>query len=375
MCMVALSASAQLWKEAMYEQYSHNNYTRYEPFNQAIDQTGFDSDLMEAALFYETNRYRAANGKKPLEFDHNLSACARNHTVDMINHNFFSTTSPVEGKKTTADRLKQVGYGRNGYDELIASCSISESYSATAKYIVNEMWAKSSSEDLLDTDYTHLASGAAFYSKGSYIYVKVTHDLLTKLAAVAQADNTRAQVSSAWTKREIDAANTAKDCPYMNQLERDVMLYVNLARMYPKRFIEIEVAGYEHPEGFSVHDGFPGYKSSLIAELRALQPLQPFVPDQELYGYAQCWAEESGRLGLRGHNRVKCAKYAYAAECCSYGVYTAIDIALQWLIDDNVPSLGHRHICLSPKYTHGGISHMGHSTAGHCTVLNVTARH
>ncbi|WP_147294295.1 hypothetical protein [Pontibacter diazotrophicus] len=64
---------------------------------------------------------------------------------------------------------------------------------------------------------------------------------------------------------------------------------------------------------------------------------------------AKCFARESAELGIVGHKRVKCEKENYA-ECCAYGNETGRKIALQFLIDYDVPSLRHRNDCLTHVY-------------------------
>lgn len=372
LCCIASGSYAQIWTEQMYEKYSYKNYTSYAPFTRPMAETDYDNELMSAALFYETNRQRALNGLEQLEFDYNLYVCAYNHSVDMVNNNFFSSNSPVEGNTTMTDRLALVGYTHCAATEELAYCSVKETYAATAQYIVKEFWMQSPSRNhsILSNEYTHLGSGGVIYQNGSSISVKVTQTYMHKAPDMATLSSQPAKLTKAWTDEEIQAANTARSCTYMTQLERDVMLYINLARLYPKRFAEIEVRNYEHAEGFGVFPTFPEYKQSLLNTLCSMNPVQALYPCYEYYESAYCWAEESGRFGIRGHNRVTCKKLN-VAECCSYGVFTAIDITLQWLIDDQVPSLGHRKNCLHPEYSKAGISHALHSSEGHCTVLDL----
>ena len=212
---------------------------------------------------------------------------------------------------------------------------------------------------------------AGTYSAADYVNNK--HN--TSASSNSQQSSNKVQTpqasnTNAWTNEELCAANTAATCPYMTQLERDVMMYINLARLYPKKFARIEVEDYEHAEGLGVYPSFPQYKQSLLKMLNSMEPAQALYPRYEYYQAAYCWAEESGRLGISGHSRVSC-ETLNVAECCSYVVHTAIDITLQWLIDDNVPSLGHRINCLNPEYSKAGISYMPHSTAGQCTVLDL----
>lgn len=186
------------------------------------------------------------------------------------------------------------------------------------------------------------------------------------VAIAGYADN-RQTYSASWTEDEVRAANTVGSATYMSQLERDVMICINLARLYPRKFAQIEVAPYGKQ---MTSPSFPQYKQSLMQTLQTMEPVSAIVPAYEYYLSAYCWAEESGRLGIIGHARVECEK-VNVAECCSYGVCTPMDITLQWLIDDNVASLGHRINCLSPRYTQGGVAHMPHKVWKYCTVLDI----
>ena len=100
-----------------------------------------------------------------------------------------------------------------------------------------------------------------------------------------------------------------------------------------------------------------------------MRPRQPLKPDLTMYKLARCWAKESGESGLVGHNRVQCEK-GFMAECCSYGKSTALGIVLQLLIDHGVPSLGHRKICLSDKYSLVGATISTHLTYRFTSVLD-----
>lgn len=192
--------------------------------------------------------------------------------------------------------------------------------------------------------------------------------LVFSCLAIVGYSNQRQSYSTEWTEEELRAANTVSSATYMTPLERDVMICINLARLYPRKFAQIEVAPFEMDA--SVSPTFAAYKQSLMQTLQTMEPVCAIVPSYEYYLAAYCWAEESGRLGVIGHSRVECEK-VNVAECCSYGVDTPIGITLQWLIDDNVASLGHRINCLSPSYKQGGVAHMPHSVWRYCTVLDI----
>lgn len=166
----------------MYDEYTYKNYTKYSAFNQPIDENNYDLDLMEAAIFYETNRQRAKYKLSPLKHDANLSLCARNHSLDMVNYNFFSHESPVPGKTVPQDRLAEVD--RDGYTacENLVFVSVRKSYAETAKYMVEEKWMKSKGHraNILRANMTYLGCGVAFYRDGDYFYAKATQNFISR---------------------------------------------------------------------------------------------------------------------------------------------------------------------------------------------------
>lgn len=178
--MMVTAVMAQ-WTMEMYDNYTYANYTSYAPFNQSLESTSYDMDLLEAAVFYETNRQRVRNGLTQLQPDYNLLVCAHNHSVDMVNHNFFSHTSPVPGKATPADRMQQVGYGACWSAENIVYCPIEPSYAATAKRLL-ELWMNSPGHraNILTARYTHLGCGTACYVSDGFVYVKATQNFMEK---------------------------------------------------------------------------------------------------------------------------------------------------------------------------------------------------
>ena len=172
-----------------------------------------------------------------------------------------------------------------------------------------------------------------------------------------------------WTAEELSAANTASHAVFMTSQERDVVKYVNLARLYPRKFIRVEVEGYELPSNYVRSATFESYRQSLIDTLQARQPVAAVVPDEAMFLMARKWAVESGEAGLCGHDR-SMSEAQFGGECCSYGWNDARRIVLSLLIDDGVESLGHRIICLSPNYSKLGVSNEAHKMYRYCSVLD-----
>jgi hypothetical protein len=173
-----------------------------------------------------------------------------------------------------------------------------------------------------------------------------------------------------WTNEQLDNANTAKDIEYISNAERDAIMYINLARLYPKDFAKYEVENYYGPERFGNYLENSPYRKSLISTLNTMTPVKALQFDQTLYEYAKCFAKEQGEEGSTGHVRKTCADGNFA-ECCSYGMETGKDIALQWLIDHDVTSLGHRENCLNNEYTKIGLSCYTHAEYDFCCVADM----
>jgi len=178
------------------------------------------------------------------------------------------------------------------------------------------------------------------------------------------------QPSKYFTSIEIKKANTAINTKYLTVTEKEIFLYVNLARMYPKKFLKMyhDYADLYEGKG-KLQTNY--YFKTLTKELQTLKPVPALWPDKQMYETAKCWATEAGKAGVTGHNRKNCKK-SYYAECCSYGSDTALDIIMALLIDEDVKSLGHRKICLSSSYALVGISKQPHSYWRTNTVLDFT---
>jgi Cysteine-rich secretory protein family len=174
----------------------------------------------------------------------------------------------------------------------------------------------------------------------------------------------------AWTETQLDSADTGKDINDITEVEKDVIRYINLARLYPQDFLKNEVENYTGNERYGDYVKNSPYKRSLIKELRNRKPVNVLRFDKSLYEYAKCFAKESGDAGAVTHKRKKCAG-GYFAECCSYGMDTGKDVALQWLIDDKTPNLGHRINCLNKEYSLVGISMHSHKVYRYCVVADM----
>ena len=159
-----------------------------------------------------------------------------------------------------------------------------------------------------------------------------------------------------------DQANTAKNAPYLSNKEKDVILYMNLARLNGNWFIKHI---YDKKTSF-VSQFSLSYKKSLVKDLKKIKDLPMLKPAKGLTKAARYHAKDMGKIGKIGHNSsdgtstfVRIKKYAqggFMAENCQYGHEAAIDIVLDLLIDDKIPSLGHRKNILNRNFSYVGVA-------------------
>jgi hypothetical protein len=174
----------------------------------------------------------------------------------------------------------------------------------------------------------------------------------------------------AWTRAQLDSANTAKEADHLTAAEKEAIQYINLARLYPQMFVSNELENYTGPSRYGEYLKNSSYKKSLIREMSVMKPVGALMYDKAMYELASCFAAEIGKAGLVTHKRKKCPD-GYLAECCSFGMDTGKDIAMQWLIDDKSPGLGHRINCLNQAYSLVGIAVHDHKAYSTCAVADM----
>ena len=82
-----------------------------------------------------------------------------------------------------------------------------------------------------------------------------------------------------WTDIERETANTAATASYLSTTEKQIIYYLNLARLYPKKFALLEVKDYYLNNNLTDSK----YKKSLLKELNNMEPLNALQPKEALY--------------------------------------------------------------------------------------------
>ena len=177
--------------------------------------------------------------------------------------------------------------------------------------------------------------------------------------------------SKEWDKAEYLVCNTAANANYMTAEEKKLICILNMARMNPQLFCSTVVKKYPTSTGQTSLLNTSYYKS-LVKTMNSMKKMGLLQPDMTCYTSAQCHAATSGSTGYTGHERQtdSCLnKRSFNGECCDYGHDQALDILMSLLIDNNVPSLGHRTICLY-AYKTLGVSIQPHITWRHIAVMD-----
>ena len=172
--------------------------------------------------------------------------------------------------------------------------------------------------------------------------------------------------SQEWTDEQLEEANTAASVKYLTDTEKEVIQFINLCRLYPAEFADIEVKKYNGIPGIK-DPSLKKYKASLLKDLAKREPCDALEIDKALNDDAKCFAGELSRSNRVGHERKDCRERQYA-ECLAFGNQTAKQIVMEWLIDSGVASLGHRKNCLNSRFGKTGISIAPHREYGKCAV-------
>lgn len=187
----------------------------------------------------------------------------------------------------------------------------------------------------------------------------------------ADTINPLSKFSKEWTHPKYLVCNSAKDSCFLTQNEKQVIFILNLARTNPSLFLNSIVKRYPEITGKTRLVNSSYYKSLLVF-LQIQTQLPVLQPARALFESAHCHAINAGKIGYVGHDRQSenCKKVEYfLGECCSYGSGDPLEIVMQLLIDEEVPSLGHRKILFTP-YTKIGVSIKPHVTYGWNSVLD-----
>jgi len=161
-----------------------------------------------------------------------------------------------------------------------------------------------------------------------------------------------------WDEETVKKARTAEDADFLNEEEKKVILYTNLARTNGSLFASTFLDEYIRIKKLKPNN----YTRSLYDDLQQVSNLPMLIPERDLYKVARDHASWSGKKGYEGHKGFKqrykpmMEKYVEVGENIYYGPYTPLEIVIQLLVDEGIEDLGHRKNLLSPEFNSVGVA-------------------
>lgn len=212
--------------------------------------------------------------------------------------------------------------------------------------------------------------------------------LLTFNVANAQS----VSAADSWTKEEFERANTAKNVDYLNEEEKKIVLYMNLARIDGEKFFKtyfqdftaaynIDMQQYSNYNELKINRKDKYYRG-LEKDLKEIKGLPVFSPDETLTWIAQQHAKDMNKNNLAGHNssdgrtvKDRIAKYYTGramAENLAFGFSKGLANVCMLLLDKDVPDLGHRKNILNTSYNLSlvGVNIGKHPGYKYCAVMD-----
>lgn len=181
-----------------------------------------------------------------------------------------------------------------------------------------------------------------------------------------------AAYSNEWNDIKYSKCNTAANAVYMSSAEKEIIYILNLIRTYPALFAKTVLKKYPALSGNDHLADDKYYFQSLVDTLLTMQPKAMLLPNDACFQSAKSHAWQSGISNYVGHQRGSAeskAKKYYNGECCDYGRSTPLEIVMSLVIDEGIPNLGHRKICLM-DFSGIGVSIQPHKKFGTNAVLD-----
>lgn len=216
----------------------------------------------------------------------------------------------------------------------------------------------------------------------------------TPLSSSRNDSNRRSDPDAAnW---DIATLDTAADKDYLTGIEKDVILEMNKVRTNPKKYAELYIQPrlrYFNGKNYSVpgqitivtQEGTAAVNACITALSRA-NSVNILTPEKGLSLAAKDHVADQSRTGQTGHNgsdkstpEIRMKRYGLFSgswtlgENIAYGDTTGREIICSLLIDDGVPSRGHRTNIMNRAFTQTGVgygTHMQYRTSSTITYAN-----
>jgi len=172
------------FKESVYTHGTWKSFYQLKDAQAIIDPSQYDLHLLNAAIFFATNKMRESKKVKALQFSPQLRDAATVHTAQMIEKNFFDHYNRfTPALRTPEQRIRLFGITSTAYAENVDYNYIRTdgrtTYIQLAEKIVQEFYdSPPHRKNLLGKEFTHLGCAAIFESRNKQgaCYLKCTQD-------------------------------------------------------------------------------------------------------------------------------------------------------------------------------------------------------
>jgi uncharacterized protein YkwD len=174
------------FRDKVYDEHDWESFYKLEAPQQKLDDESLDVHLLQAAVFFATNKMRESKGLKHLNFSPQLRDGAMHHSYMMVSKNFFSHINSRNTKwKAPHDRVKYFGFKPSKVGENLAEDFYSpvNTYIEFAEAMVVD-WYKSPPHRaiMLDKQFSHLGVGLCSIPKQKgFGRIRITQKYATEI--------------------------------------------------------------------------------------------------------------------------------------------------------------------------------------------------
>ncbi len=171
------------YAESVYKEHTWQTFYALNDVHQTVQTDSIDLHLLNACLFFTTNKLRTMYKLPMLTMDIRLKNAASIHSYQMSIHHFFSHDNPyVDAIKTCSDRLKicgiQPGAGNaeNCHKTIVDDNSLT--YIELAQKVIESFFqSPGHKKNLMYQAFKYAACGVAYdFKEGEELYLLVTQD-------------------------------------------------------------------------------------------------------------------------------------------------------------------------------------------------------
>jgi uncharacterized protein YkwD len=187
-----------------------------------------------------------------------------------------------------------------------------------------------------------------------------------------------------------DSLSTAKNADYLTETEKEVIFELNKVRANPQEYVRYVKEERSYYDGRMIkkpgevaimtNEGVSAVDECIVA-LKKSRPVGIMYPHEGLYKSAALLARDQAKSGKTSHqmsdgvsmkSRLKryVKQFMTAGENICYGTGDARDIVIRLLIDDGVPSRGHRNNILNNSYNSCGAAIDAHQVYQQVCVID-----